>query len=200
MVLFPEEFGCPLYVSRFMNPTLFALCQKQVLGPVLWITSLCVFPPPLPETPISVSAPGQVLSAQFEVPVSKGYFFSLTVQYPSVQARLNDSLIGAKYDVPCYGKDAKTVEDFSKDRREDLGKPIKLHVTVKQLPDGTVVYDKDIASICRAGHDLATKKLQVLALAQLAEGKYSVEVKNLEARPDLAGLTTSFTIHSGGNK
>lgn len=183
-----------------MNPTLFALCQKPVLGPVLWISSLCVFPPPLPETPISVSAPGQELSALFDVPVSKGYFFSLTVQFPSIDARLNDTLIGAKYDVPCYGKDAKTAEDFPKDRREVLGTPIRLHVTVKRLPDATVVYNKDIASICRAGHDLGTKKLQVLALTELVEGKYSVEVKSLEARPDLAGLTTSFTIHSSSGK
>lgn len=141
-----------------------------------------------------------MLSAQFDVPVSKGYFFSLTVRFPSVDARVNDTLIGAKYDVPCYGKDAKTAEDFPTDRREDLGKPIKLQVTVTRLPDGTVVYDKNIASICRAGHDLATKKLQVLALTEFVEGKYLVVVKNLEARPDLSGLSTSFTIHSGGSK
>ncbi|MFM8330425.1 MAG: hypothetical protein ACKN9T_01920 [Candidatus Methylumidiphilus sp.] len=181
-----------------MNPTLFALCQKPVLGPLLWITAQCGFPPPLPETPISLASPGHVLSASFDVPVSKGYFLSLTVGFPSIEARLNDTLIGAKYDVPCYGKDAKTVEDFPKERHEDLGKPVRLYVTVKQWPDGTVIYNKAIASICRAGHDLATKKIQVLALAAFAEGQHLIEVQNIEARPDLAGLTTSLTIHSGG--
>lgn len=181
-----------------MNPALFALCQKPVLGPLLWITSQCVFPPPLPETPVSLSAPGQVLSAQFDVPVSKGYFLSLAVGFPSIEARLNDNRIGAKYDVPCYGKYAKTVEDFPKARHEDLGKPVRLQVVVKKLPDGTVIFSKAIASICRAGHDLATRKIQVLAHAEFSEGKYLIEVTNIEARPDLADLTTSLKIDSGG--
>lgn len=122
---------------------------------------------------------------------------SLSVQFPTTEARLKDTFIGAKYDVSCYGKDAKTVEDFPIDRREDLGKPVRLQVIVKQSPAGTVVFKENIASICRAGHDLVAKKVQVLALVEFVEGKYSIEVKNIEARPDLVGLTTSLMIHSG---
>jgi len=44
-VMKPRSIG-QLYVSRFMDTTLFALCQKPVLGAVFWITSLCALPFP----------------------------------------------------------------------------------------------------------------------------------------------------------
>ena len=180
-----------------MNPTLYALCQKTVLGPILWISGQCAFPPLLPESPISLQAPGLILTKEFEAPVSKNYFLSFHVQFPSVEQRLNDTLIGSRFDVPCYGDDAKRAFDFPAERQSDLGRPVKLHVKVLRLPKETVAWEADIASLCRAGHDLKAKKLQVLAVAHLAQGKYRIDVKNMEARPDLAAFGTSLTLHSG---
>ena len=180
-----------------MNPTLYALCQKAVLGPILWISGQCAFPPLLPETSISLDAPGLVLTKEFEAPVSKNYFLSLHVEFESVQQRLNDTLIGSKYDVPCYGNNAKSAADFPAGRQSDLGKPVKLHVKVLRLPSETIAWESDIASICRAGHNLKAKKLQVLALTHFDQGKYRITVQNTEARPDLAALGISLTIHSG---
>ncbi|MEO6281366.1 hypothetical protein [Roseateles sp.] len=183
-----------------MNPTLYALCQKAIVGPALWITGQCEFPPPLPETPVTLAAPGQVLSQEFDVPVTKGYFLSLGVQFPSLEDRLSDRLIGAQYDVPCYGQGVKQLEDFPAEKRTDLGRPVRLEVKALNVKDGAAAWQADIASICIAGHDLKRKKLQVLALIPLAEGRYRLQVRNVEARPDLAGLDVSLTLHAGSGK
>lgn len=183
-----------------MNPALYALCQKAVVGPALWITGQCAFPPPLPDAPVMLDSPGQVLSQEVEVPVTKGYFLSLGVQFPSVEKRLGDRLIGARYDVPCYGQGARQLDDFPAEQRPDLGRPVKLQVTALNVKDGAVAWQADIASICSAGHDLKRKKHQVLALVPLTEGRYRLLVRNVEARPDLAGLDVSLTLHAGTGK
>lgn len=183
-----------------MTPTLFALCQKAVIGPALWITGQCAFAPPLPETPVTLATPGQVLSQEVEVPVTTGYFLSLGVQFPTVQDRLDDRLIGARYDVPCHGQGARQLGDFPAEQRPDLGRPVRLQVTVLTAKDGAVAWQADIASLCPAGHDLKRKKHQVLALLPLAEGRYRLLVRNIEARPDLAGLDVSVTLHAGSGK
>lgn len=183
-----------------MNPTLYALCQKAVVGPALWITGQCAFPPPLPETPITLASPGEVLSQDVELPVTKGYFLSLGVQFPTVEERVDDQLIGARYDIPCYGQSARQLEDVPAERRPDLGRPVKLQVLALNTKDGTVAWQADIASICAAGHDLKRKKHQVLALVHLTAGRYRLLVRNVEARPDLARLDVSLTLHAGTGK
>lgn len=177
-----------------MNPMLFAWCQEPVIGPLLWIASLCSFPPLLSQISVSLATSGIVLSTQFEAPVRKGYFMSLNYRFASNDDRLKDKLVGASYDVPCYGKDAMKIEDFPESRHAELGKPISLHITIKRVPEGAVVLDRRFASICRADHDGALKKSQILGIIELLPGKYKIEVKNAEARHDLAKLDPTFSI------
>jgi hypothetical protein len=185
-------------VRRHLNPTLYALCQKPVIGVALWLSTLCAFPPLLQETPIAVSTPGSVLSTRFAARVAKAYFLSATFTFPSTQDRINDTVVGSRLDTPCYGPRAKRLDDFPVASRGQLGRPLRLKVTIKKEPSGSIVYSQDIASICRAGHNGAEKKTQVMSLIELAEGDYSMEVTNLEPRPDLAALRPSLVIHTGG--
>jgi hypothetical protein len=175
-----------------MNPTLFSLCHKPVIGAALWLSTLCAFPP------LAVATPGTVLSSEFKVPVTKGYFLSARFTFPSTQLRISDTLVGSRFDTPCYGPDAKRLEDFPLTDRSQHGQPLRLRVTIKSQPSGSIAYSQDIASICRAGHDGAAVKTQVLSLVELAEGSYSIEVRNLEPRPDLAALGPRLIIHGGG--
>ena len=181
-----------------MNPTLYALCHETVFGPALWLIGQCAIPPLIPETSIRLDSPGLVLSREFTVPVTLGYFLSLGVQFPTVEDRLNDRKIGAQFDFPCYGPGAKRLEDFPVERRQDLGQPVRLQVTATNVKDGSIAWKADLASICRAGHDLKKQKLQVLALPRLSVGRYRLTVHNVEARPDLEGLGLSLLFHSGG--
>lgn len=178
-----------------MNPTLYALCQKPLIGPALWLSTLCAFPPLLKETPIAVSNPGTVLSSQFVAPVATRYFLSASFKFQSTQERMSDTIVGSTFDAPCFGPAAKHLENFPVSARAQLGQPLRLKVTIKSQSTSSVVYSQDIASVCRAGHDGAAKKTQVLSLIELAEGSYSIVVQNLEARPDLDALHPTLSIH-----
>jgi hypothetical protein len=171
---------------------------KGVIGAALWLSTLCAFPPLLKETPIAVARSGTVLSTVFKVPVTQGYFLSARFTFASTQERISDTLVGSSFDAPCYGPGAKRFEDFPSSDRSQLGQPLRLRVTIKSQPSGAAAYSQDIASICRVGHDGAAVKTQVLSLIDLAEGTYSIEVQNLESRPDLEGLHPSLIIHAGG--
>jgi hypothetical protein len=181
-----------------MNPTLYALCQKPVIGAVLWISTLCSFPPLLETAPISVGTSGTVLSARFEAPVSKAYFLSAIFTFPSTDARIKDTLIGSQSGEPCYGKAGKQYDDFPEASRPSLGRPLRLRITVKNLSTNSTAYEQNVASVCQAGHNGASIKTQVLALIELQEGTFTIEVKNLESRPDLDALRPVLTIHPGG--
>jgi hypothetical protein len=182
-----------------MNPTLYSLCHESAFGPILWVVSLCAFPPPLKETAINVSTPGSVLSAKVQVPVGKSYFLSATYTFPSTEERVKDILVGARYaNEPCYGKDAKQFDAYPESAHPSLGKPLRLKVTIKNVANSELVYSQSVASVCTAGHDGAAKKTQVVALIELPEGQLSVDVENLEPRHDLAALRPALTIHSGG--
>ncbi|MCE3272249.1 MAG: hypothetical protein K0S57_2646 [Ramlibacter sp.] len=183
-----------------MTATLYAMCQKPVIGIALWLFNLCAFPPLLKETPISVLAPGTVLSSPFSVPVSKGYFLSARFTFPSTQERISDTLVGSEFDTPCFGPAAKRFDDFPVSARTHLGKPLRLKAIIKSRPSGSVAYAQEIASICRSGHNGAAVKTQVLSLIWLAEGNYTIEVQNVEPRPEIDALHPSLIIHHGGNK
>jgi hypothetical protein len=181
-----------------MNPILYAMCQKPVIGAALWLSTLCAFPPLVEETPIAVARPGTVLSTGFKVPVTRGYFLSARFTFPSTQERINDTLVGSTFDTPCYGPGAKRFDDFPSPDRSYVGQPLRLRVTIRSQPSGAVAYSQDVASICRGGHDGAAVKTQVLSLIGLTEGSYSIEVQNLESRPDFDALHPRLILHAGG--
>jgi hypothetical protein len=127
-----------------------------------------------------------------------GYFLAATFRFPSTRERIGDTVVGSSFDTKCYGTDAKRVEDFPESARGQLGRPLRLKVTIKREPSGSIAYSQEIASICRAGHNGAAIKSQVLDLIPLAEGSYSIEVTNLEARPDLDSLHPNLIMYGGG--
>jgi len=181
-----------------MNPTLYALCHKPVIGAALWLATLCATEPPVKETPIAVATAGTVLATKFSAPADAGYFLSATFRFASIDERVRDTLVGASADVPCYGPGQRRLDDLPESERSRVGKPLRLKVMVRHLPSASVVYSQDLASICRAGHDGAAAKTQVLALIPLRAGEHAIDVQNLEARPDLAALRPSLVLHAGG--
>jgi len=183
-----------------MNSTLYALCHKPAIGATLWISSLCAFPPLLNSTAVHLDKPGTILLAEFDVPVSKSYFMYLNHTFKSNVERLKDTLVGARYDVPCYGKDAKTVEDFPTEKQGDLGRPVQLHITIRKLPEKSAVIEKVFASICPGGHDGNTRISQIIGLVELQQGAYLIEVENEVARPDFSEIKSDFMIAGGGDK
>ena len=182
-----------------MGPITYSVCHKSIVGLLLTLTPLCDFPPLVSQKPVSLQAPQIILSETFYVPVDDlGYFLFIKHRFGSTEERLADRLVGAEYGVPCYSRDAKSYDQYPEDQRKRLGKPILLHATIRKVPSGELMLDKDFRSICPAGHDLKATKSQIIGLIWLNRGEYSMTVINKEARPDFANIHSSLLL-SGGN-
>ena len=60
-----------------LGPIAYSLCQKPVIGHAMWITGLCAFWPPIPDTEISIQDTGLALNKEFSAPVTKSYLLTL---------------------------------------------------------------------------------------------------------------------------
>lgn len=68
-----------------MTETTLALCQKPVLGVMMWLASMCVTNQALTETYVDLSSPGVILNQKIDVPMDERYslFLSFRPQGPS---------------------------------------------------------------------------------------------------------------------
>lgn len=86
-----------------MNPFTYALCQKPVLSVAMWVTGLCAFPPLFSNLPIDLTHTGALAITEFKVNVPKSYHLSLTVEFESVQKRVDDLVVGNAFNQYCVG-------------------------------------------------------------------------------------------------
>ena len=180
-----------------MNPITYSLCQKPVIGVVMWITSLCSFPPLIQDAPISLATAGAKISVAFQVPVDKRYGFDLAFDFPSPEARSMDQIIGSRYDEHCH--DPVTIESIPELKREGLGRPIPFRVVILRKSDRTVLIDKALTSLCSfAGSN--NRKLRMIGGVDLARGKYIAEITNLESQAGLESVKTSISLVAGHGK
>ena len=84
-----------------MDPATYALCQKSVVGPAMWIASLCVFPPLFANVPFSLETQGTSISQEFSAPVDRKYNLTLTFDFPTTEDRLKDEIVGSRYEARC---------------------------------------------------------------------------------------------------
>lgn len=180
-----------------MGPITYSLCHTSVIGPLMWMLSLCAFPPPLPPTDISLEDPGLVLSANFVVPVDKTYTLMLNFDFPTVQDRITDKIIGTGYDQHC--KNEGEIESIIKNNVAIYGKVIPVRVLVKRLPDAVVVLDKTFQSVCSSAHG-STDKDREVGYINLARGQYSIGIVNISGQSELKGIKTKFMLAGGLGK
>lgn len=184
-----------------MGPMTYALCQKPVIGMAMFVASLCVFPPLIGSESLSLASAGATTSKEFVVPVDKSYLFDLAFKFPSLEAMTRDRVVGSGYGDAC-GYEVKH-EDIAAVRRDDLGRPIPIHVTIKRQSDGRVVVDQTFVSLCMfasGGGPEDPTKWRKIGRVELTRGKYLVEVTNVEAQAGLDGVATSFSLVGGHGK
>lgn len=179
-----------------MGPTTYSLCAKPVVGTAMWISSLCAFPPPLPQAEISLNSPGSVLTASFEAPVEKSYPLILVFTFASADERMRDKLVGSTYNEYCQGK---PFEEIPEKYREGLGKPIPLRVFVKKADDSSVILDKTFESLCTTSAATTTKN-RTVGYLPLPRGKLSIEVVNLQPQPEFQGVKVGVMLAGGAGK
>jgi hypothetical protein len=153
----------------------------------MWITGLCAFWPPIPDTEISIRDTGLVLDKDFSAPVSKSYLFTLRFVFPSTEARLRDELVGDGHTsgVCTSNIDYDTIPERE---RPGLGLPIPFKVVVRAEPGGTSVAEQTYHSLCKMGH-MTNDKFRDIGRLYLNEGTYRVEVYNLQPQPAFDGIS-----------
>jgi hypothetical protein len=180
-----------------MGPTTYTLCQKPVIGVIMFIAFLCSFPPLINNQPVSLETAGMVLSTPFTVRVDKSYGFELEFVFPSVEARLRDEIVGSRYDVYCKG-DVR-YEDIPKTETNGLGRPMPFQVVVRRKSDRVVVLDRSFQSLCTFAH-VDSKKYRYIGWVPLPAGEYIAEIFNLAPQSGLEGVKTNISLVSGHGK
>lgn len=176
-----------------MVPTTYALCQKALIGPAMWIAGLCFFPPLIGNTAFPLNAVGSTVSAPFAVPVDKSYQFVLQFEFSSTEARLQDKIVGSSYRTEC-DKDPAALTD-----KPEFGRPIPIRVVIRNAKDRSIVTDEKFTSLCVLWH-VDNKKTRGIAWVKLTRGEYIAEVTNLTAQDGLASIKTFIALVPGGGK
>jgi hypothetical protein len=182
-----------------MNPLTYSLCQKPVLGLAMFVTGMCAFPPLFPETPLPLHQAGARVVEQVEAPVGKAYFLDLVFTFSSAAAARDDEVVGSRFDDICL----RNVADIPESRRYGLGRPIPIHVQVRDQKSGTVTIDKVFHSLCLNSSGPGTggfTKHRTAGRLDLPAGRYIVEVRNMESQAGLEGVRTAVSLVAGQGK
>lgn len=181
-----------------MGPTTYALCQKSFLGPAMWIAGLCTFPPLFSGQHIDLSITGASVTKSFEAPVEKSYPLAVTFEFPSVEARLSDQIVGERYSEHCQG-DIR-YDAIPEAQRKGLGQPIPFRVVIRKAADSSIVLDRTFVSLCVTSHNGKDAKTRTIGWLPLTTGKYVAEVTNLEGQTSLPGVKTAISLYGGQGK
>lgn len=178
-----------------MNAITYSLCQKPVLGLAMWITDLCVFPPLFSNLPIDLNHQGTRATTEFKVKVEKTYHLILAVEFESVQKRLDDKVVGNRFDQNCLGN--INYNNIPIGQRAGLGQPIDFKVIVRELKTQKIIFNQQFKSLCSTGHNLKNTRYREIGWIPLKEGNYMIEVINIEAQTDLKNVKTTLSLTAG---
>lgn len=180
-----------------MGPIAYALCQKPVVGLVMFVTGACAFPPLFSHAPLALQQAGAVVVQEIEVPVGKPYFLGVHFAFPSAQALGADEVVGERHDANC-GLD---YQDIPAPQKVGLGRPIALHVRIRDKRSGVVATDKVFESLCLTSFSArGFEKTRAAGRVDLAAGTYIVEIRNLASQAGLEAVKTSVSLVAGYGK
>jgi hypothetical protein len=172
-----------------MTPRRYALCQKPVIGLLMWITSQCVFPPLLEAPAPNLAQAGSEVSHEFEVPVHLSYGFELAFAFDSPEAYARDGAVGSIPDPRCWTPGASAPANPAEHGRE-----IPMRVRVLRLPDRQPVHDEVHRLPCLTSHQSPRRKVRHLAAVPLVPGRYLATVGNLEAQAGLEAVSVQLRV------
>lgn len=185
-----------------LYPITLYLCSKPAIGLVMFVLFLCGTPSPFSDEPVDLTITGTTVRKSITIPVEMNYGLALTFEFPSVEARLNDKIVGSTYANLCMGLVSADTPEFERIRYEDipdmqrsgLGLPIPFKVVVRKETDGSVMVDHTFQSLCITGHNAEKEKYRDIAWLQLPIGDYTVEVTNLQGQSGVSGVKTTLAL------
>ncbi|GGX75997.1 hypothetical protein GJV26_17775 [Massilia dura] len=178
-----------------MGPLIYSLCQQPVLGLILYISTACAFPPLFDAEPFPLRQAGTTIVRQFKAPVGKPYFLMLHFKFPSSDAVHGSEIAGSGYNANCD----RDYADIPEPQRAGLGRPIPVHVLIREKQTGMVTVDKVFTSLCVTSWS-ANEKSRTVARFELAAGTYIAEIRNMENQAGLDGVTTAVSLVAGQGK
>ncbi|MDM1020942.1 DUF5625 family protein [Acinetobacter sp. VNK23] len=182
-----------------MNSLTYSLCQKPVIGVVMWMTGLCAFPPLFSSLPIDLTHQGTLASTEFRVKVEKSYHLSLAVEFESTQKRLDDLAIGNHFNQYCTGK--INYNNIPPEQKMGLGQPITFQVIIRKADNKQIIFNQQFQSLCSTGHDGKNKNYRTIGWIPLKQGSYIIEVINLQSHSQLKNTKTTLSLNaSNGGK
>ncbi|MCC2957845.1 DUF5625 family protein [Massilia sp. IC2-477] len=173
-----------------MGPITYALCKKPVIGLVLFASSACAFPPLFHDEALPLQQAQAGFVKEFRAPVSKTYFLELRFHFPTAQAKDDDMVVGSRHEVDCKRDGAE---------QAGAGRPIPIHVLVREKRSGTLMLDKVVDTLCISDGTSLVKQRRAARL-ELARGDYIAEIRNLESQSGLDGVRTTVSLFSGMRK
>lgn len=180
-----------------MGPIIYSLCQKPVIGAVMWVATLCAFPPLISRLPLSLADAGATVASAFTAPVDKVYQLELEFEFPTVEARLQDRVVGTLFDKSCL--DEAVPQNPAWAGRRGAGRVIPLRLVIRRQTDRAVVIDRTFQSRCAIGH-ADRRKWRAVGAVELARGDYLAQITNLQSQAGLDGISTSFSLTAGHGK
>jgi hypothetical protein len=178
-----------------MGPIAYSLCQKPVLGLVMFLASACAFPPLVDQQALPLQQADARVVTEFEAPVGKTYFLELTFHDGATYGVRSDDIAGSWPYQDCSHDYAA----IPAARRATMGPPIPLHVLVREKRTGKVRIDQVFNVQCAVswGFEIVTR---TAARVTLPAGTYVLEVRNLQSQPWVGKVRTTVSLGPGHMK
>ena len=149
----------------------------------MFVLFLCGAPWPFSDEPVDLSVAGATVTKSFTAPVDISYALAVTFEFPSVEARLNDQIVGDRFSEDCLGNvrfGASRYEEIQEIKRIGLGLPIPFKVVIRKLTDRSVIVDQTFQSLCISSSNGESEKTRDIAWLQLPIGDNLVEVTSVQ--------------------
>lgn len=180
-----------------MNELVYALCQKPVLGMMMFLATACVFPPLFEDEALPLQQSDAVLVKEFEAPVSKPYFLDIGFEFRSGASMVADGVVGSRYDENC----SRDYAEIPQPQRAGLGNPIPIHVLIREKRTGKVFVEKVFNSFCLSSSTAdGFKKFRTAGRLDLGKGKYIAEIHNMVSQGGLKDVKTTVSLVAGHGK
>ena len=178
-----------------MGPIAYSLCQKPVLGLVMFLASACAFPPLVDQQALPLQKADARAVTEFEAPVGKTYFLELNFHDGAASGMRTDDIAGT-YPYQDCGHDYAAIPAA---RRATMGPPVPLHVLVREKRTGRVRIDGVFNVQCAVSWGFETVT-RTAARVTLPAGTYVLEVRNLQSQPWVGKVRTTVSLGPGHMK
>lgn len=120
----------------------------------------------------------------------------LHFHFPDAADSLADQIVGARHDRACG---VLRYEEMATGQRHELGRPMPVHVLVRNRQSGAVVVDKAVETLClrSRGGEPGFVKTRTVTTLPLAVGTYTIELRNLAGQAGLEDVPTTVSLVPG---